>query len=460
MISRKTMLLLFAALLASLTASSEAKSASIYRVTAIQRLTSGAPGAYPNLGLLARIDDGAGRPAPYATGEVSWTLDRRQLAPGAVDDLLAAPAGTQFGWVTTGATGGTAVQLPLHKLGVSNEAGDETIEAAFDIPSEYSSVVGATAPVTIRVRPDQLVVTLNIQSAVGRVRASGIGDLMIDLIGVYFFGTYPSAGSAQHFAAVPTAATTVAMDVAARPCADAACGALGSPATDTLSVSLPNAVTVRTPRRAVYGQATTFSGAAWPGAHVHLAYQRASGAEPACTPTSVDRLPACSPSYADTYDRLVEPTVADASGRWSERVVLRTAFINRSLGLAHPATGRYAAVVYSGDVNGIPSFNGGRFSIFAAPGVETAVALAQPRVTLRRQGSGGMRIKVSVPGGDPFVHVQVDAGNKTLVSGQLDVRGFFRATVPGAGKQLRLRVTASVSGARSSTATVALGRKD
>jgi hypothetical protein len=110
-------------------------------------------------------------------------------------------------------------------------------------------------------------------------------------------------------------------------------------------------------------------------------------------------------------------------------------------------------------VNGIPSFNGGRFSIFAAPDAETVVTLARPQVTIRRQGSR-THVTVSVPGGDPFVHVRVEAGNKTLVSGQLDVRGLYRATVRRAAKQLRLRVTASVSGARSSATTVVLGRND
>lgn len=449
---------LFATVLAAaacLVGSGAAASAPGYRVIAIERLTSGAPAATPDLGLLARIDDGSGGAAAYATGELTWTLDRRQLGVAAVDSIVAAPAGTQFGWVTSGPTGGTAVQLPLRKIGASVGDGETVIEAAAEIPKEFAAVVGATAPVTFRVRAQQLVVTLNVHAAVGRFRASGIGDVVFDLVGIYLFGTYSSAGTMQHLATNPTKPTELALGVSARPCADVSCARLGTPVTDTLSFSLPKAATVRAPQQAFYGRKTVFSGTTAPGDKVHLAFVRAPGAEPVCSPTSVAALPACFPPYAAVYDRLVETTTTGPDGQWALPVVLRTVFVNGPLGKAHPATGRYAAVVYAGDVLSDPSFNGGRFSVFAAADVETVVALAKPRLTIQLRGRR-VNVTVAVPGGDPFVSVRLDRGGVTVADGHLDARGTFRATLVGTGGVLR--ATASVDGARSSTARMVLQR--
>jgi hypothetical protein len=447
---------LVAAALALPAAGSGSAVPSGYRVLAIERLTTGAPGASPDLGLVARIDNGTGGAAPYATGEVTWTLDRRQLGPGSIEDLVTAPTGTQFGWVASGPTGGSAVQMPLRKTGVELDGGDPVVDAAFDVPAEFAPVVGATAPVTIRVRPPHLLVTLNIQAAVGRFRASGIGDVIVDLVGVYLFGTYTSAGETKHIAVNPMTAGELELGVSAKPCADAACSRLGTAVTDTLALSLPKVVTVRAPRRAIYGQKAIFGGTAAPGDTIHVAYLREAGGEPACTPTSVNAPTPCSPRYAAAYDRLVETATTRPDGRWSDAVVLRSVLLNGSLGLAHPATGRYAAVVYTGDVlEGIPSFNGGRFTIFAAPEVETEVKLAKPRVALRPLGRS-VRVAVSVPGGDPFVHVQLNLGRRELASGQLDRDGVLRTTIVGPLRPAVLRATASVSGATSSTTRVVL----
>jgi hypothetical protein len=428
-----------------------------YRVIAIERLTSGAPNASPDLGLLAWIDDGAGGPAGYATGEVTWQVDRRQLGSGSIAGLSAAPAGTQFGWVTSGATGGTAVQLPLRKIGTRTEDGDSVIDAAVENPSEFAPTVGPTVPVTIRVRPDVILLTLNIQTAVGRFRASGTGDVIVDLVGLYLLGTYSSGGATQHLAVNPPQPEQLQLAATARPCADASCDRLAGGMSDSLSFSLPQATAVQAPSRAIYGQKATFRGTAAPGESVHIAYLRAPGADPVCTPTSVNALPACFPRFAATYDRLSETTTAGVDGRWSQSVVLRTVFANGALGLAHPASGRYAAVAYHGEPPpGITSFNGGRFSIFAAPETQTKVSLAKPRVTTRARGRK-FDVSIAVPGGDPFVEVRVAAGPTTLAEGHLDVKGTFRAEIARRASTV-LRVVASVEGAQPSTAHVALRR--
>jgi hypothetical protein len=413
---------------------------------AIERLASTGPGGHPNLGLVAHLDDGAGG-RPFPTGQLDFSLDRRQLDSGAVDGLVAAPAGTVFGWVTTSA-GGVAVQLPLRKTGMTAQG---AVIAEFDVPREYATVVGSTAELTIAIEPAQLLVSLNLQEIDRRWWDANRSAVDLDIIAVYFLGEYRAGATTRYFAASLSARIELRLVATARPCADERCTRLGTAVEDTVGFVLPRPVTVKAPSRAFYGRSVSFSGTAEPGDAVHLAWVREPGGRPACTPAnSAGR---CYPVVAPTYDPRREVTRADSHGRWTLSIPLRSLFAGPEA-TPHPASGRYAVVAYIGAATwSDPTFNGGTFSMFVPSGSETTVLLSKPTIQARRDGST-LRVTVIVPGGDRYVAVELRLGGKRLASGRLDAKGKFTAALPAPRSAATLTATASVWGARSAATSV------
>ena len=443
MTNRIALIALFAALALPGAAAPSARTHA-YRAVAIERLTSGAPGAHPNLGLLAHLDDGAGG-RPLDTGELEFTLSRQQLDEESVQGLVNAPGGTLFGWVT--APGGSAVQMPLRKTGMTAEG---VVTAKYDIPPEYAPVVGPTGDVSIRIDPDALVVRMNLQEIDGRWWRENRTAVDLDLIGIYFLGEYRAGGVARHFAVNPAAPADLTLALTAWPCADVECTRLGSPVTDTVGFALPKRVSVTAPRRAMYGRNVTFSGTAPPGDSIHVSWLRPPGGEPACTS---DTARPCSPTVAAAYDPIGRLTRAGADGRWTLAVALRSLFSGPQ-GRPHAASGRYAAVAFTGSKPWAdPSFNGGTFSIFVPASVETRVALSKPTVAVRREGSK-LRVTVAVLGGDPRVRVVLTIGVRRVASARLNGAGRLTALVPAPVRNTTLTAVASVWGAESSRASL------
>mgnify|MGYP003287537600 CR=1 FL=1 len=419
-------------------------------VVAIERVTDGRPGARPTLGLLARADDGAGGDPGVSLGEVSFTLDARQIDRRALTRLMDAPAGTRFGWVTLSPNGPTSVQSALRTK--AGSFGD-VLTAAWEVPREFAGMVGASGPVRIRTDASTVTVTLDFRSLVERWRRATRTEIPWGggLIGIYL-DSYADDGTTRHLAVNPTRRTTLMLKATARPCVDRPCTVLGEPVADRLILSLPHTFSVRAPVRATYGRRATFTGVGAPGDSVHLAYVKQTGRRPLCTPTNFAKQPPCSPAFGAAYERLAPTTTVRRDGTWTLRVVLRS--VDRSaIGFAHGASGRYAAVAYRGarPVN-YPSFNGGRFSVLTPAAVRTEVVLARPRVSVRASGRT-VSFTIDVPGGDSHVTVRISVDGKRLIAARLDAAGSAKVRVRLPPRIDRIAVTASAPGAAPSRMT-------
>ena len=87
-------------------------------VELIERQTSGLAGAPTDLWLQARVDGAGAADAPL--GEVAFRVDRRQLDPSAIDELVSAPAGTRLGFAIAGPSRNQR-QAAMSKTGVMVE---------------------------------------------------------------------------------------------------------------------------------------------------------------------------------------------------------------------------------------------------------------------------------------------------------------------------------------------------
>ena len=422
-------------------------------VLAIERVTDGRPGAHPTLGLLIRSDDGAGGDPGASLGQLSFTIDRRQLDVKALAALRDGPPGTRFGWVTIGANGPTSVQSALRTTPGSF---GNVLTAAFEVPREFAGVVGDSGPVRIRTDTSSITVTLDFRSLVERWRRATRSEVPWagGLIGIYL-DSYLDGRNTRHLAVNPRRPTTLVLETAAQACADFPCSILAEPVSDRLTLSLPHPVTIRPPTRAVYGRPAVFSGTGSRGDTVHLAYVKEPRRKPVCTPTTYAKKPPCSPPFGYAFDRLLPTAKVRANGTWRLAVALRT--VGRTaIGLSHVASGRYAAVAYRGQrPANYPSFNGGRFSVFAVPAVRIEVVLARPRVTVHPAGSRPL-LEISVPGGDSFVTVRASAGGSRLATVRLDSAGRAKVRVKVPPRLQRLVVTASAPGVVASRTTVSV----
>ena len=418
------------------------------QVTAIQRITDGAAGAHPTLAVLARVDDGRGGDPRISLGQLSFSIDPRQVDRRSLARLRGAPIGTRFGWVTTDATGGGSVQMALRTTAGSF---GEVLTAEFEIPREFAGIVGPSGSVLIRSSPGDVVVRLDFRQLVERWRRAEAREVPWGggLVGVHL-ASYADGGSVHALGVNPERPTLLSVTATAQACADSGCALLGRPVSDRLALSLPHPTTIRAPRRALYGHGAVFVGTGSPGDSVQLAYVSEPGQRPACTPTT--RASArCSPAYGAAYQRLPPTTTVDALGRWRLTARLRTT-VRSGLGAGHVASGRYAAVASRGArPANYPSFNGGRFSVFTAAKGETRVTLARPRMFVRR-GRRALLVAIAVPGGDPRVLVRVTAGAKRLAARRLDESGRATVTIDLPRRLSGLVVSASATGAAGSHA--------
>jgi len=439
-----------------------------YRVALVERLTSGAAGAHPRLGLVADIDSGVGnvedQPAQRATGELVFRLDVRQMNRASktasavgTQDLLVAAEGTQIGYAAFG-PGPPTVQNPLIKRGVTidRETAEPVVHVSIGVPPAFAPVLGARYPMTIRVGTRQLVLTLNTQRLVSAFHSKRGQDIAFNSVGLYFFGEYSGSrgrSNSAFFATNPERKTLLGASVSARPCMDAACANLGTAATDSIRFMLPKAVTVRVPAHVLYGRRARFSGTGPPGDSIALAYEVMPRTGPLCTPLSVPDM-LCAPRYAPFWDKLDAPTTTvTADGNWSLTTALRPVVAPY---LSHAATGRYVAVDYVGTAFG-GNANGGPFSIFAAAGADTEVALPTPRLAARQRGKR-LAVSVVVPGGDSLVRLQLRVGGNPIAAGSLDDAGKFSTTLPLPRRRETLEARATVDGATSSRASLDVGR--
>ena len=181
-----------------------------YGVSLSEQLSTGAPGAQPDLTLLAVLDDGhgvlhgLGSGPPPQTGEISFRIDRRQLEPdtgeSGVYGLLSDPTGTQIGYFSASPPGDDRVQEPLRKVGVSRDAksGDSIVRLAQPISPAFRRLAGeSTFPVTVRIGSRELIFTFNAQKLARAAVAAGI-SYSVSWFSLHLFGSY------QRFGGQPT----------------------------------------------------------------------------------------------------------------------------------------------------------------------------------------------------------------------------------------------------------------
>ena len=409
-----------------------------YRVTATERMTSGLPGAYPMIGLTAAVDSGQGPVAvnqsPRATGELDFHFDHGQLDGGAGNAFGAAP-GSLLGYlVDWSSTGGTLVQMPVRKSGLTD---GNVVHARVELPPEWRPI-GPVVPLVLHSTPSDLVATLNLQDVVGKIRAAGLDTRSAKYVGLYLLNA----------ARNPFQSTPFRASISARPCADRNCRRLGPAASDAIAIALPQDLSVQAPARAVYGKPAPFTGTGVPGKLITVAYTNLPGPAPDCTPNTVSSH-RCGPKLGPAWegDDTVNTTVR-GDGTWSLAVPLTPA-----LGDGFGPSGRYSAVEESDDsLHGGPLF-GGAFSVFQEASTDTVVRLAKPVVTLTRQ-SRELAVGITVKGGDSLVHYRLRFGGHDVSGGSLTSGGTAAATIPAPRESGAFQVAVSAPDTESATASV------
>jgi serine/threonine-protein kinase len=440
-----------------------------YGVTLSEQLSSGALGATPDLTLFAVLDDGRGRlrglgsGPPPQTGEITFRLDRRQFEPdrgrSGVSDLLSDPAGTQVGYFTLSPGGEDLVQTPLRKTGVSRDerTGDAVVEFAQGVSPAFRRLAGGPSlPMTLRIGARDLVFTANLQKVARNAVAAG-SSFSFSWASLHLFGIHRRFGQEAVLARNPDRPLTLTASVSARPCQQPTCAKLGSARRDSVRVTLPRALTIAAPRRALYGRQVRFHGTADPGTFVTVAYQREPGSGPPCTTANYQRPPDCAPRLRAALLKITERrTRVAADGSWSLMVPLHssTAIPGPALlPLERSVSGTYVAVEYSGRHIWGPWPGFGSFSIVAPASTETVVALAKPRIALERQGAR-LRVRVSVAGADRFVRLVLRLRGAVVSSGVTTDRGVFLATIPAPKVRTALEARATSEGAIGSSSAL------
>jgi serine/threonine-protein kinase len=447
-----------------------------YGVRLSEQLSTGAPGARPDLTLFAVVDNyqgdlrdyGLGSGAAPQTGEVSFRIDRRQLEPDSgrsgVFDLLSDPAGTQIGYLSAYPGDTDSVQLPLRKTGVSRDkrTGETVVELVQAMAPAYR-VPGNEAglPVRVRIGSRALVFTVNLQK-LAQAFARIASAFSFSWFSLHLFGSYRRFDEQAEFAGNPLRSTTFRASVSARPCGNPACKTLGPSARDSALIVLPKRLTVSAPHRALYGQPVRFHGRGEPGDYVTIAAEARPGSAPACTLSNFQRPPDCAPRFRPVLRTLTERRTRIArDGTWSFALPLQSAISITGPVFQQPeergVSGHYVAVAYSGRricCDWPPV--GGSFSVVAEAAEETMVSLAKPTIRLARRGKK-LAIAVSVKGADSFVRVAVRFRGAVVASGAMNNVGRFEATMAMPHRRGLLEVGASTEGARPSTAQVVTG---
>jgi len=408
-----------------------------YRVTASERVPGGAPGAYlPFVGLYAAVDDGTGpaasKQSAKATGEIVFRFDSDQFEAGGGDFSGAAP-GSVLGYVVDWNTsGGTFVQLPVTKSGLTD---GNSIHAEIALPAEYRSI-GRYIPLAIHQEPNEVTATVNLQEVVRKIHAAGA-----DTRSAKYVGLYLNANGARN----PFKRTSFTDTVTTRPCADPACKTLGPEASDTIRIELPQDLKVQAASHALYGQPVTFAGTGVPGRLITIAYTGKPGSAPPCTPSTV-RPHRCGPKLGPAWigDDAYSTSVR-ADGSWSLAVPLTPAY-----GDGFGPSGRYSAIQWSDEsLRGGPLF-GGAYSVIQEAPRNTVVALAKPGLTLERRGNQ-LAVGISVKGGDGLVSYLLRWHSRDLAAGRLTRAGTATELVPLPAGEGPIEVTVSAPGTRAAS---------
>ena len=261
--------------------------------------------------------------------------------------------------------------------------------------------------------------------------------------------------ASRYLAINPTSAHHARARRTAQACADFLLLLLREPASDRLILSLPHPVSIRPPYRAIYGRPAVFSATGVAGRLGSSRVRQGARSEAWCTPTTYAKQPPCSPPFGYAFERLLPTTSVRANGTWRLTVVLRT--VDRSaIGLAHVASGRYAAVASRGAVR---------------PTIRASTADASQSSNERLFGSrwcspdpGSLFamsgrsafFTIDVPGGDSHVIVRISVDGKRLDAARLDAVGSARVRVKLPPRADRVAVTASAPGAAPSGTTTPL----
>jgi serine/threonine-protein kinase len=423
-----------------------------YRVTASERLTSGAPGAHPTIGLVALIDDGRGRTPTNltrtTTGQVVWKFDARQIS---FNFLLHAPRGTPLGYYTSGATpGGQFIQEQIVKAGLAPDAsGDQIVGTHLVVPPQFARLLGNWLPLSIRKLGDEVVATFDLRQAVRRFHAAGV-EFSTAYSTVYLLGGLHRqfARTAEPIVTNPSEPTTLRAAVEARPCLDRACTKLGEAARDAISIELPRAVSVGAPRLVLRGRRALFRGRGVPGDWVTVLRAVEPGSAPTCTPANF-ALRSCAPPVATAFEgdpRLTTRVRAD--GTWLLALPLPT---SSTLDPRFGVSGRYAAAA-SPDLIGGSLLTGGSSSVLAEASHDTIVALAKPRLTVSRR-AGRLAVAISVPGGRS-ARYSLRWRGRPLASGWLGPAGAAAVALPNPAVAGRFEVTVSAHGIPAATGSL------
>lgn len=420
-----------------------------YRVTASERLTSGAPGAHPTVGLVALIDDGRG-PAPtnlsrITTGELTFRFDSRQVSFGF---MLHAPRGTRLGYYASNATpGGQFAQDAVVKTGVAQDAsGSQIVNALIVVPRQFAPVLGPGVPLSIRQVGGQVLATFNLQQVVRKFRAIG-ATFSFSFSGLYLLGGLHGTfrGAAEPIVTNPSEPARLRAGVAARPCADPGCTRLGPTASDAISVALPREVSVQAPRRVLRGRPAVFRGTGIPGESVTIVRAVTPGSAPDCTSANFARR-ACAPPIDTAFEGDARvTTVVRADGTWSLALSLPTA---STLDPRFGESGRYAAAE-SPDLIGGSLLVGGSSTVLAEATHDTVVALAKPALTVASR-PGRVAVAISVAGGGAARYTLRWRG-RPVASGWLDPEGAATVVLPAPALAGRFEATVSAPGATPAT---------
>ena len=106
-----------------------AAQAADYRIQLSESFNSGLAAARPAISLRALLDSGSGG-APVPTGVLRFNVDLGHLTSSAWASMLAAPAGTQLGSVTSDLTGASALRV----LSPGKDATGSYVRAGIDVP--------------------------------------------------------------------------------------------------------------------------------------------------------------------------------------------------------------------------------------------------------------------------------------------------------------------------------------
>jgi len=385
---------------------------------------AGAPHMHPVIRFEAALDNGAGG-APDAVGQLAFTIDRRQIAPGALTRLAQLPSGTRVGFIRLTAGGHEWTLLPMLLSGKQLTAGaPPTVSGSIVAPAELASALPGGIPFSLSSgKGGSLVVTVNLRDARGPAASAGV-DLNPTRMRLTLFGVYRAKdGSLQPVTYNRSTRTELLHNtLTVSPCADGSCTAFGPATTASVSLHLPKVTGLIAPHTATYGAVKTgFSGIRYPGDAVELWEQH-----------GLDDFV----QVPGAFSHAAQPT------HFMTRATLRTVFDAKGV-MAHPATGRYA----------VASIEGGSAIVAEADNL-TTVHLAKPRVSADAAGSR-LHLRVRVPGGDRHVIVRVTLHGATVVRTHLKGQSVTRNLPFRAGAY---RVTATVPGARSSHATVNVSR--